>query len=227
MGRLTTNLLCPMPTPALRRRYPLLVELGLLAALSLVIAAFAAPLDFADDVTVIADPREPIDAIEIPQTEHRRTLPPPPPPPAPVEVPDTEVPDAFEFTRLPDEIPTDPAASFTPPEPPPALESEPEEPPFFVIVEEPPVLIGGLEGLQRRVAYPELARRVGIEGTVFVQFIVDENGHVVDPVCLREPGGGTCEEALRAVRASEFTPGKQRGKAVNVRFSLPIRFRLR
>lgn len=96
-----------------------------------------------------------------------------------------------------------------------------------MIVEDPPELVGGLDGLQSRVVYPELARRAGIEGTVFVQFIVDERGGVADPVCVRDPGGDTCEEAIRVIRASTFTPGRQRGKPVKVRFSLPVKFRLR
>jgi protein TonB len=50
---------------------------------------------------------------------------------------------------------------------------------------------------------------------------------VVDPVVTRGIGGGCDEEALRAVRAAKFTPGKQRGKPVRVKMSLPITFRLR
>lgn len=100
------------------------------------------------------------------------------------------------------------------------------EPEVFVVVENPPELIGGLEGLQQRVRYPAAARRAGIEGTVFLQFIVDERGRVLDPVCARDPGGGTCEEALRVVRTSTFQPGLQRGQPVKVRFSLPVKFRL-
>ena len=114
-----------------------------------------------------------------------------------------------------------------PPPPPDDLAVEEPEEPIFVFVQESPELIGGLPGLQQRIQYPELARRAGIEGTVFVQFVVDEQGRVNDPVCVRDPGGGTCEEALKAVRASEFKPGKQRGKPVKVRFSLPVKFRLR
>jgi protein TonB len=107
---------------------------------------------------------------------------------------------------------------------PPGSAAEPE---IFVVVENPPELIGGLEGLQQRVRYPDAARRAGIEGTAFVQFVIDEQGNVVDPVCVRDPGGGTCEEAVRVVRASTFTPGRQRGQPVKVRFSLPVKFRLR
>ena len=107
--------------------------------------------------------------------------------------------------------------------PPGGSASEPE---VFVVVEDPPELIGGLEGLQQRVRYPAAARQAGIEGTAFVQFVVDERGRVVDPVCVRDPGGSTCEEAVRVVRTSTFRPGLQRGQPVKVRFSLPVKFRL-
>ncbi len=210
----------------LRRRYPLLVELGLLIALALVVAAFAAPLNFSDDVTVSVTPDEAIQAVEIPVTVHPRDL--PPPPPAPVEVPNDEIidepldlPSLTEDLLEPVVIPTLP-----PPLPDDNIEEE-REPEIFVVVEEPPELIGGLAGLQRGVAYPELARRAGIEGKVTVQFVVDEEGRVTQATVFSDPGGGLGAAALDAVRAAHFTPGKQRGKPVKVRLSLPVYFRLR
>ena len=97
---------------------------------------------------------------------------------------------------------------------------------FFVVVEEMPQLIGGLESLARQIQYPEMARRAGIEGRVFVQFIVDESGEVVHPRVIRGIGGGADEEALRVVRQARFTPGMQRGQPVRVQYALPIFFRL-
>jgi len=101
-----------------------------------------------------------------------------------------------------------------------------EQDDFFVVVEEMPELIGGLESIQRSIRYPEMARRAGIEGRVYVQFIVDENGNVVDPQIIRGIGGGADEEALRVVSEAEFKPGMQRGQPVRVQYSLPIFFRL-
>ncbi|HEX7070747.1 MAG TPA: energy transducer TonB, partial [Rhodothermales bacterium] len=101
------------------------------------------------------------------------------------------------------------------------------EPEIFVIVEEMPELIGGLESLQRSINYPEIAKKAGVEGKVFVQFVVDENGNVQDPVVTRGIGAGCDEEALKAVRQAKFKPGKQRGKPVRVKMSLPITFRLK
>ena len=92
--------------------------------------------------------------------------------------------------------------------------------------EEMPELIGGLRGLQERVRYPAKAQRDRIEGTVFLQFVVGEDGVVRDPECTRDPGGGTCDAAKRALLASTFTPGRVNGEPVAVRFALPVRFRL-
>lgn len=103
---------------------------------------------------------------------------------------------------------------------------EGDEPDVFVIVEDMPILAGGLESLQRRLRYPELARAAGIEGRVIVQFTVLPTGHVSDPVVVRSIGAGCDEEALRLVRTAIFLPGRQRGVPVRVRFSLPITFRL-
>lgn len=94
------------------------------------------------------------------------------------------------------------------------------------VVEQDPELIGGMEALQRSIRYPETAREAGIEGRVFVQFVVDENGNVLDPVVTRGIGGGCDETALEAVRNAKFKPGKQQGLAVKVQYSLAITFRL-
>lgn len=216
----------------LRRGYPVYVQVGLLLSLGLVVAAFSLPLRFSDDVRVLRVPYEAIVPTEIEITEHPKEQP-PPRPPAPIEVESTEVEDIL--IDLPSLDPTVEAPLTLPALPtPPDLPLDPPEPTgqeIFEVVEDPPGLLPneseGLRLLQSRIQYPELARRAGIEGTVFVQFVVDEEGNVVDPVCVRDPGGNTCEEALRAVRDSKFKPGRQRGKPVKVRFSLPVKFRLR
>jgi TonB family protein len=71
-----------------------------------------------------------------------------------------------------------------------------------------------------------MARRAGIEGRVYVQFIVNENGDVEEPRVIRGIGGGADEEALRAVRDAKFKPGVQRGRPVRVQYSLPVVFKL-
>lgn len=122
---------------------------------------------------------------------------------------------------------TESSASATTPEiievPPPVQGSQGE---VFMIVENMPRLIGGLESIQDEIKYPAIAQKAGIEGRVFVQFIVDEQGNVVDPVIVRGIGAGCDEEAIRAVRKAKFIPGRQRGQAVKVKMSIPITFKL-
>lgn len=212
----------------LRKRYTIFVQLGLVASLIILVALFTIDFQTSQDFQIVEEQTEIVQVEEIEQTRQIEKPPPPPKPPAPVEVPDEEVDEEIELDLDMDFDITETVTDLPPPPPPPdEPEPEPAEPEIFVIVENPPELIGGLEGLQERIQYPELARRAGIEGTVFVQFVVDEQGNVVDPVCVRDPGGQTCEEALRAVREAKFTPGRQRGKPVKVRFSLPVKFRLR
>jgi len=96
----------------------------------------------------------------------------------------------------------------------------------FVIVEEAPILLGGLAELQRRIKYPERAEQAGVQGRVFLQFIVDQEGNVRDPQVTRGIGAGADEEALRVLQTMKFVPGVQRGQRVRVKMSLPVTFRL-
>ena len=96
----------------------------------------------------------------------------------------------------------------------------------FLIVDEMPRLIGGLQSLADRIRYPDIARKAGVEGKVFVQLVVDEEGNVTDAAVKRGVGAGLDEEALRVVRLSKFEPGLQHGNPVKVRLTIPIDFRL-
>lgn len=101
-----------------------------------------------------------------------------------------------------------------------------EEPAFFVAVEEPPQPVGGLANIQKKIVYPEIAKRLGIEGKVLIQAIIDENGNVAKAKVIKGIGSGCDEVALDAVKSSKFTPGKQRGKNVRVQITIPIVFKL-
>jgi TonB family protein len=101
----------------------------------------------------------------------------------------------------------------------------------FTIVENAPEPQGGMEAYYQFIAqnltYPEDARKQGIEGPVYVQFIVAKDGSIQDVQAVKGIGGGCDEEAVRVVKSSpNFRPGKQRGKAVAVRMVLPIHFKL-
>ena len=113
------------------------------------------------------------------------------------------------------------------------LYEEPEEEPgeLFMIVEDMPSMIPsdqeGMRQLQQCIVYPEIAKKAGVEGRVFVQFVVDKKGRVTDPIVQRGIGAGCDEEAVRCVRTVRFTPGRQNGERVRVKMSLPVTFRLR
>lgn len=113
-----------------------------------------------------------------------------------------------------------------PPIPPSPTELPNNSDNHFVVVEQMPELIGGLESVQMKIRYPEEARSAGIEGRVYVQFIVDEDGNVDNPKVVRGIGGGADEEALRVVSQAKFKPGMQKGRTVRVQYSLPIHFKL-
>jgi periplasmic protein TonB len=215
----------------LRQRYPLLLEVGLILSLGLVIFLFTITIEPSSTLELVETQQEIVLVEEVEQTHQIERPPPPPRAPAPIEVANEALTEDIPLDFNMDLDLSESVTAPPPPPPPPAAAPEPvrepePEPEIFVVVEEPPQLIGGLEELQARLEYPELARVAQIEGAVFLQFVVDEEGRVVDPFCIRDPGGGTCEEAIRAVSASRFVPGRQRGKAVKVRFSMPVRFRL-
>ena len=225
----------------LRRDYRIHLQIGAALALVLTLAAFTVPTPEPEAPAVVADADVPVDLIDVVPTNP--TPPPPPPPPAqppPVEVPndaavENETVEALEIDFETLTVPTGPPAPpVAPPPPPKRIEAPPvvEDPvpetdDPFVAVEEPPVLIDGLAGLQRRVTYPEMARRADIEGTVHIQFVVERDGSVTDLTVLRSPNPMLSEAALEAVAASRFIPGMQRGRAVRVRFTLPVKFVLR
>lgn len=102
---------------------------------------------------------------------------------------------------------------------------------IFIIVEEPPSFTGGGEArikyISENIKYPDEARAKGIQGTVFVTFVVETDGSVSDVKILRGIGGGCDEEAVRVTEnMPKWIPGKQRGQAVRVQFNMPFRFLL-
>jgi len=211
------------PDADLRNFHTVFLELGLLITLVIFIIAVRMDITSAEPEEVQLEEQEVVEMEEVIRTEQVETPPPPPRPPVPVEVPNDEIVEDVEINIGGD---LDLGGQLDmPPPPPPAEEDEGEED-FFVVVEQMPELIGGLGELQSKIKYPEMARRAGIEGRVYIQFIVNEQGNVEDPRVIRGIGGGADEEALRVVRDAKFKPGMQRGRPVRVQYSLPIFFRL-
>ena len=208
----------------LKQRYPLYVEIGMVLTLTVLIVAFRLDMSVDDSFEVQLAEQEVVQMEEIQQTQQIEKPPPPPRPPVPVEVPDDEVLDDVELDL---DVSLDLDEMIDLPPPPPPAEEEEDEPEIFVIVEQSPELIGGLAGLQKKIRYPEIAKKAGVEGRVYLQFVVDEQGNVHDPIVTRGIGAGCDEEAIRAIMEAKFKPGKQRGKAVKVKMSLPITFKLK
>lgn len=204
----------------LKRSYNIYLEVGMIIALVVMIAAVRVNLYSPPPTPPPIEEQEEVVMEEAIQTKQIETPAPPPRPPVPVEVPNDEIieDEILDIAEFDLDGPMD-----LPPPPPPAEEEEEE---VFVVVENMPDLKGGQLGLQKRVQYPQVAIRAGIEGRVTVQFVVDENGNVINPRVIRGIGGGCDEEALRVVQTAKFTPGMQRGRPVRVQMSLPILFKL-
>lgn len=212
------------PSADLRKYYTLLLQGGLIAALVFSITAVKVNFESEGPDVIELDNQEEVVMEEVIQTKQVETPPPPPRPPVPVEVPNDEIIED-DIIDLDAELDFDGPLDLPPP-PPPADDEEEEQ--IFIIVEQQPELIGGLAGLQKKLEYPDLAKRAGIQGRVIIQFVVDKNGEVKNPVVTRSLGGGCDEAALKALKNfAKFKPGVQGGRTVPVQVSLPFYFRLK
>ncbi len=169
----------------------------------------------------------------IAQTIQEET-PPPPPPPAPEVIEEIEIveddkeTETIDFSTEDDESKVQEIIAV-----PIQVEEEedPEENVVFQVVENMPEFPGGrkalMEYLSENIKYPSIAAENNIQGRVICQFTVWKDGTIKDIVVARGIDPSLDREAIRVVQGMpKWTPGKQRGKAVNCRFTLPIMFRL-
>ena len=110
-------------------------------------------------------------------------------------------------------------------------EEEVEEQEIFQVVEEMPEFPGGMgecmKFLGKNIKYPTISQENGVQGRVIVQFVVNKDGSIVDPVVVRGVDPYLDKEALRVIAMMpKWKPGKQRGKAVRVKYTVPVMFRL-
>ncbi|NJO03270.1 MAG: energy transducer TonB [Bacteroidia bacterium] len=217
------------------RYYGLFMELGLAMSLLLVITAFEWSFyDGMKPVDLAGIASEDIVLEDIPVIYET-----PPPPPEAVVSPDIveseDAPENPEDALFEENEPIayESGATLAPPvsDLAPEVKEVLKEPEILINPEQMPEPEGGFQAfynyLGKNIRYPEQARRVSIEGKVFVQFVVDKNGQLTDFKILKGIGHGCDEEALRVLReAPKWNPGKQRGRPVRVRISLPIQFRL-
>ena len=211
------------PKYDLKLKYQRTLEICLIISLGLLIGAFKLFPTFGKTDVILDAPQELIDVEDVEATKQEAPPPPPPKPPIPIEAPSDDVLEDIEIQET--ELDIDEVVEA----PPPPVEEEEEEvePVFFVAVEEQPEPIGGMQALQKKLNYPVIAQRAGVQGRVFVKAYVDENGDVKDVEIVKGIGAGCDEEAMRVVRETKFKPGRQRGKPVKVQVTVRIVFTLR
>jgi protein TonB len=220
------------PKADLEKKKTILIEIGLVVSLLVVLMAFewksseGIKTDFAQMQDVAMEE----EMIPITQQDEIK---PPPPPPQPVQVidviniveDDVDIDDDFDlFDSEFDENLAVRIVNFQ------DEEEEVEEEQIFVVVEDMPGFGGGdsnkfREYIAKNLRYPEIAAENGIQGRVFVQFVVEPDGKVSNVKVVRGVDPSLDREAVRVVESSpNWKPGKQRGKPVRVSFTFPIIF---
>ncbi len=220
------------PKADLESKKVIFTEIGLVIGLSLMLVAFEWKSYDKNIVEVASRQVENIAEEIIPITEQKVK----PPPPAPVQQvvkiniveDDVEVDDNLEIDAEADQN-TEVEEYIAPVKQ--DEEESAEEAQIFMVVESMPEFPGGEPALYKflgeNIKYPQMAKESGIQGRVFVTFVVEKNGSVTDVRVLRGIGGGCDEEAIRVVQnMPKWTPGKQRGKSVRVQYNLPVKFTL-
>jgi len=169
--------------------------------------------------------------VEIQQTTQE--TPPPPPPPAVQEVEVLNVvEDNVETESIEVNAEDDKAEEVVIAAPVEAPQEEEEEEVVFVVVESMPEFPGGQQALfkylSENVKYPVIAQENGIQGRVICQFVVNKDGSIVDVEVVRSGGDPSLDkEAVRVIKSMpKWKPGKQRGKAVRVKYTVPVNFKL-
>jgi len=219
------------PKVNLENKRKIFYEIGLIVALILVFAAFEyrtydkyeLPDYHKNGLFVIEDM-----AI---RTVHKK---PPPPPPVKRKPPIIKIVDDSEIDDSPD-IEIDALTDETEENwdlPELAEDTEIVEIQPFVSVQQMPEFPGGLSGLYKyfrdNLRYPTRAKELGISGTVYIRFIVERDGSISNVEIYRGIGGGCDEEAVRIVNGMpQWEPGRQRGTAVRVLHTIPLKFTLR
>ena len=169
----------------------------------------------------------------IPITEQEQPKQAPPPPEAPkveevLEIMDNDSEVEESTIQASDDTQAAVEVKYTPVE---VEEEEVEEQQIFQVVEEMPEFPGGMgecmKYLASKIKYPTISQENGVQGRVIVQFVVNRDGSIVDPVVVRGVDPYLDKEALRVISTMpKWKPGKQRGKAVRVKYTVPVMFRL-
>lgn len=206
------------------KKYKITFEISLITSLLITILAFKYFPNIEQSKLDINAVQELFKLEDINPQTNQKILPPPPPKPNIItSVPSDLILDDIEIESSELDIDRNIA-------PPPIKKEEKsrleEEPVYFVAVEEMPSPVGGIQAILNNLKYPEIAKRAGISGTVYLLAYLDTEGRVVKTEIIKGIGGGCNEAAAEAVRKAKFNPGKQRGKAVKVKIMIPIKFQI-
>ena len=207
----------------------LFIEIGLVVVLALVYMAFemksydAITVDMFERTDVIVEE----EMVEITQQEKIELPPPPPQQPILLQAVEDDIDVADDIEIDAEATVTTEVQEWTRP-----IQDEViEEEEIFMIVEQVPEYPGGDEArlnfLRNNIKYPQMAREAGIQGTVYVGFVVEKDGSVTQVKVMRGIGGGCDEEAVRVTKMMpKWRAGKQRGKEVRVSYNMPVKFTL-
>ncbi|MBU1097682.1 MAG: energy transducer TonB [Bacteroidetes bacterium] len=103
---------------------------------------------------------------------------------------------------------------------------EASETEYLTFTEKMPEPIGGLESIIKKIVYPDTARKLMIEGKVYIMCFVDEKGIVTEAKIIKDVGGGCGEAAIDAIKKSKFTSGILKNTPVKVKMPIAIEFKL-
>ena len=221
------------PKADLENKKMMAVLIGLVMALGIMYIAFEWSQN---EITVYEEALQgPVEIDEeMVEVTFREETPPPPPPPKPetvlsdiIDIQDNDA--EVETTDFNSEDEADARVEIHAPIAPP--EEEEEEQVIHIRVEKMPEFPGGQEALNRflvrNIKYPLLAQENGIQGRVVCQFVVNSDGSIVDISVVRGVEESLDKEAIRVIKSMpKWTPGRQGGKSVRVKYTLPIRFKL-
>lgn len=216
------------PGADIETNYTINLEIGFVIALLILITIFRVHFRPTSKVNFQQTAQETVKMEDVVQTKQAERPPPPPVPPVPVAVANDAIINDAPID-LNSELDLDAPLNLPPPPPPSQKDTTADSDTHrdvFVVVERMPQLIGGITKLQKSVVYPDIARKAGIQGRVYVKFIINEQGNVIDPNVIRGIGGGCDEAALEAIKTAHFQPGMQRGRPVKVWYTIPIVFKL-
>ncbi|MFO7445987.1 MAG: energy transducer TonB [Ignavibacteriaceae bacterium] len=101
-----------------------------------------------------------------------------------------------------------------------------EEDPYKPIADVMPEPVGGYESLYKKIVYPDLARKSGVQGKIYVLVYINETGTVDDAKVVKGIGAGCDEAALDVIKKAKFSPGKIQGQASKIKLTVPFIFKL-